>query len=474
MGTMYPAIDTTAGEKERGTLETVLTLPVTNQELFFSKFLTVATIGLASALLNIISMGGIGIYMYNTVLSVSGMSGINVNQFVPAICIALLCVFAFAVFISAISMCVCVFAKSYKEANNYITPLTLVVMFASMVSIVPNVSLTSNMALVPVVNICLLIRDLLVFKYDISIIMLVLISNVIYGMLSVIILGKMYNSEAILFGDGSASLQIFEKRSNMKKGGVPSIGDMVLIIAITIVATIYIGGAIQLKWGYYGVLCTQFIILIIPIFAAWYTKKDIKETFRLRIPRLGYVLGGIMSVVGALLLGMIITGISSYIFKSSATELGESMNAILGDSFIETLLLVAVVPAFCEEIMFRGYVLSSMDKVFKPRNAIIVSGIIFGLYHMNLVQSFTTAFLGIVIGYVAYKSGSIFPGVIMHFINNALACVVMYYPETVKKILPILVKETFTTKDMIIVFVTGFVILTMGILLVKTTSKNKK
>ena len=61
MGTMYPAIDTTAGERERGTLETILTLPVTNQELIFSKFLTVGTIGVASALLNVLSMGGIGV-----------------------------------------------------------------------------------------------------------------------------------------------------------------------------------------------------------------------------------------------------------------------------------------------------------------------------------------------------------------------------------------------------------------------------
>ena len=65
LGTMYPAIDTTAGERERGTLETILTLPVSNHELIMSKFLTVATIGVASAILNIISMCGVGAYMYN-------------------------------------------------------------------------------------------------------------------------------------------------------------------------------------------------------------------------------------------------------------------------------------------------------------------------------------------------------------------------------------------------------------------------
>ena len=126
MGTMYPAIDTTAGERERGTLETILTLPVTNQELIFSKFLTVGTIGVASALLNVLSMGGIGVYLYKLAAQTTSMvSKIQVSKFVPAILVCCLCILAFAVLISALSMCFCVFAKTYKEANNYITPLML-------------------------------------------------------------------------------------------------------------------------------------------------------------------------------------------------------------------------------------------------------------------------------------------------------------------------------------------------------------
>lgn len=67
MGTMYPAIDTTAGERERGTLETILTLPVTNRQLIVSKFITVAVIGMISALLNILSMGGIAFYILSLI-----------------------------------------------------------------------------------------------------------------------------------------------------------------------------------------------------------------------------------------------------------------------------------------------------------------------------------------------------------------------------------------------------------------------
>ena len=110
----------------------------------------------------------------------------------------------------------------------------LLVMFASFIGFMPNVTLTRNMALVPVANICLLIRDLLAFKFSFSSITIVLFSNVAYGIIAVLVLGKLYNSEAILFGDGTGNVQIFERRSNMIKGGVPSVGDACLVLPVVL------------------------------------------------------------------------------------------------------------------------------------------------------------------------------------------------------------------------------------------------
>ena len=128
MGTMYPAIDTTAGERERGTLETILTLPVTSRQLIISKFLTVALIGIISALLNIFSMGGLAFYMYRIMDMQTETQSFEIAKFLPAILVCMLAIFAFSLFVSAVTMCVTSFAKSYKEANNYITPLMLVIM----------------------------------------------------------------------------------------------------------------------------------------------------------------------------------------------------------------------------------------------------------------------------------------------------------------------------------------------------------
>lgn len=463
MGTMYPAIDTTAGERERGTLETILTLPVRNQELIMSKFMTVATIGVVSALLNVISMGGIGAYMVNMMQSMgTGESNVNIISFLPAIIICVLCIFAFAVFISAITMCVCAFAKTYKEANNYITPLMLVVMFASFVGFIPNVELNSNMALVPVVNICLLVRDILVFKFNTGIIAIVLISNVAYGIIAVMLLGKIYNSEAILFGDNSASVQIFEKRSNMKQGGVPTLGDAWFVVALAAVGMIYAGGMMQLKFGYFGILGSQLIFVFIPLFIAIYTKKNLKETFKLQLCKPKYFASAFVMSVGAIMVGMVLSSIMSAIFKTSAQGAVESMDALMTDNIFKMLFVVALAPGICEELMFRGYLLSAVENKIKPQQAILVVAVVFGIFHMSVVKFLTTALLGYVFAYIAHKSKSIVPGMTMHFMNNALSCLVMVYPKQMGKIIPIFAAETLTVFDFMVLSVLGVILMFLG------------
>ena len=474
MGTMYPAIDTTAGERERGTLETLLTLPVTNSEIIVSKFLVVGTIGIISALLNVISLIGVGAYMYGVAKSYndSFSGGVDIAKFIPALLVVILCVFAFAIFISAITMCVTAFAKSYKEANNYITPLSLVVMFASFIGFIPNVRLTEKVALIPIANITLLIRDMLSFKYDATVILLVLLSNVLYGFFAIWILGRIYNSESILFGESAAGVQIFERRKNIKSGGVPELGDTILVLVITIFAMIYIGGAIQLKFKYFGVLGTQFIILGIPLLAAIYTKKNLKKTFKINSCKGAYLLSGILMIIGTILLGMVITAVIGVFLPDSIGETYDLQESLMGDSFISTLLVVAVAPAICEEMMFRGYVFSAFEDKFKPKTAMLISACLFGIYHMSFVRFIVTAFIGYVTCYVVYKSKSLFMGMIMHFINNGLSCVIMYYPKQVGKIFPILTSETLEAFDLLFLIIIGTLFIYIGYILIN--SKKEK
>ena len=430
MGTMYPAIDTTSGEKERGTLETVLTLPVTSKELIISKFMAVGLFGIASAILNLISMCGVMAYMFNMMEAMgAGVFGqISVGKFVPPVIIGVLCVFAFAVFVSALSMCVCAFAKSYKEANNYITPVMLVVMLASFVSIIPNIELTKTMSLVPVVNLCLLLRDLLVFKFNYLNILLVLFSNIIYGIVAVLILSRIYNSESIMFGDGQSGIQIFEKRSNMKKGGVPTLGDAGFVIVIMALVYLYVGSSLQLNYGSYGLVLSQLLFIAVPLLITLYTKKSVKETFKLNLCKPKKLAGGVLLGIGTIGWALVISAISTSLFKESAAASQQGLEGYFPNSFLLGLLIMAATPAICEEMFFRGYVFSALENKLKLITAILLNAALFGVFHMSLAKFLATAFLGGMIAYIGHKSKSIFPGTVVHFMNNAFACIAMYYP----------------------------------------------
>ncbi len=427
MGTMYPAIDTTSGERERGTLETLLTLPISNRELIVSKFLAVATIGLASAALNIVSMAFVGVYMYRMMLKNSNtVSTVSFARFIPVILVCVLCVLAFAIFISALTMCVTAFAKSYKEANNLITPMMITVMFLSFLSFLPNVSLNSGVALVPVANVCLLVRELLTFKYDLLIIFIVLLSNVVYGALAVTLLSKIYDSEAILFGEEGTSVQIFERRRDMRKGGVPATGDAWLISVITVIVVIYLGGAVQLKYGYAGLLFQQFIIIEMPLLAVWYTKKDMKQTFSLNPITPKGLVASVLFGVGGTCLTSLVSDILSKLMVKSAENLNSLNEMLSGFGFVEAFVLTAVLPAVCEEFLFRGYIFSAFKGRYRVINALILSSVLFGLYHMSILRFFGTALLGFLNCYAVYKTGSLLAGIVMHFMNNSIGVILLY------------------------------------------------
>lgn len=443
MGTVYPAIDVTAGEKERGTLETLLTLPVKNEQIIFSKFIAVATVGLISAGLNFFSIAGICIYVYRLTSKLDTNISLNVIDFIPAVLLSAVVVMVFSLFLSSVIMCVTSLTRSFKEANNFIAPLTVIIMLTGYIAFIPNIELTGRIALVPVANVILVIKNLFVFNYDANMFGLVIVSNLIYTIFALLLLGKIYSSENLLFDDGKSGIQIFERRSNIKKGGVPTSGDAWFILAVVVVHVLYVGSIAQLKYGKRGVLVVQAIILFVPIIFAIYTKRDLRKTFALRRTGLVSYLAGIMCMSGAILLGMILTQISSWLFPTEANQVTNALySSLIGDNFWETLFLTAIIPCICEELMFRGFVFSGFLSSYKMRYAIILVAVSFGVYHMSIVRLATTIFLGAVLTLTVQYTKSIYPAMLMHFFNNALAAANMYHKEVLERIFPIAYGES--------------------------------
>lgn len=191
----YPAIDVTAGEKERGTLETLLTFPIKNSELIIGKYLAVAASAIFSAIISFISTFGSFLFIQEH-LSIYENSKIALS-FGSSMSIILILV-VYSLFVSGLTIAVASFSKSFKEAQNSLTPvnfLPLIPMFVSMLGI-KSTYLTS---IIPYLNFSLLTNDILNGNVNIVFMLLMFASSIIYVGIIIFTIIKLYRSEKILF-----------------------------------------------------------------------------------------------------------------------------------------------------------------------------------------------------------------------------------------------------------------------------------
>jgi len=99
-----------------------------------------------------------------------------------------------------------------------------------------------------------------------------------------------------------------------------------------------------------------------------------------------------------------------------------------GNNYIVwTFIHIGIVPSICEEILYRGFTLRALEKSWGPVAAIVVSGVIFGVYHLRLTQALPLALIGILLGYIAWATSSIFPAMIAHLVNNGGSVLTLYF-----------------------------------------------
>ena len=476
MGAFYPAVDVTAGEKERGTLETLLTLPVTNFEMIMSKFISVSVFASVTALLSLVALGGSVVFMFFAIPADSASETLQIplDVFLSGVPVLLIALIATALLITAFSMCFCVFAKSSKEANNYMTPVMLVVMLASMIGMIPTVELNYTFAIIPFINITLLIKQVLGQQLDIYLAFVTIMVNIAYSIITVWVLAKMYDSEDVMFSDGFRSFRLFQKRGDIKKNTIPAMGDVLLCVVVLYLAMTYVGGFVSARDMFLGAIISQIMILVLPMALTWYMKTDKKQLFYLNKPDFGKVPGAILFYIGSYVLATVIGAVLTNMFPESAQNVNISFDEIFSHPFVIVVLVVALMPAVGEELLFRGLIYGSMKHKYSVVWAIVISSVVFGVFHGSIVRILPTGILGACFAYVLYKTNSIYVTSCMHFFNNLIAIVASTKPELMQKILPILTKETLSILEMIIMLVVGVACLAVGFLLMNIKNNKEK
>ena len=192
----YPATDTTAGERERGTLETLLTFPIKSKDIIVGKFLgvTVSSIitGIISLVLAIVSLA-----VTKNMFSI--YDGIDVMYSPTTILFAIIIIIAYSFFISGLCIAIASTSKTFKEAQSALTPLTFISFFPGMIAFMMGITTTPILSIVPFLNFTLIFTDINNGTIDLLNIGLMAVSTIIYISLVFAHIIKQYKSEKVLF-----------------------------------------------------------------------------------------------------------------------------------------------------------------------------------------------------------------------------------------------------------------------------------
>jgi sodium transport system permease protein len=428
-GAFYPAIDLCAGEKERGTMETLLISPASRYEIVLGKFLTVVLASMSMAVLNLASMGLTGLAVARQFVALGrdggGSMALEPPRLVPMLWTVLLLV-PLSAFFSAICVALAVMAKSMKEGQYYLTPLYMVALPLIFLTLSPAIELDLPHSFVPITGVSLLLRALMEGKYGLArqYFLPVLVPTTIYGAIALRWAVDQFMREDVLFREAERfDLRAWLRHVVRDRGPTPTAGEALFCFALMLTVALFLSGFLQgsptgLVVGQVG------FVMAPPVLLALILTRSPARTLRLRWPAARF-----LAVAAALA----VTLHPLMVELGRAVEYAFPVPRLVQDylqTFISKIpdlgtmvVLIAVVPAICEEFAFRGFILSGLENGHRPRSAIVVSAFLFGIMHVLVSvfgQLFGTTVLGLVLGLLAVRSRSLLPGIVFHFGNNAL------------------------------------------------------
>ena len=405
------ATDALAGEKERGTLETLLTTAASRIEIVTAKNLSILAVAFATSVLNIAN-----IVLWMQLDVIAAPAGLKL---VIPLGAALLLLFLYApaaVLLSSSLLLVSGRSKTYKEAQLLFAPVMLVSLAVAAIPVLPGVALRSAIVAVPIANLGVAAREILTGHYDWPLIAaawaVTAAAAALLARASVRTLSaeKLITASDIDAADLSGGPTLFPRR----------VGRWFAVLwALLLVWQLNIGGGMDGR---------LLIVINMAIFgaAAWLMiisyRLPVRETLSLKAPPhaawLGVLIGapaGIVLADGVVRLASLAMPIPEAWIEAMAETLGADIPVW------QMLFFFAILPGIFEEIAFRGVLLHGLKSRLTPVQLVLVAGIVFGFFHVDLFRIPPTSLLGVLLVLAVIRSGSIYPAMAWHALHNALA-----------------------------------------------------
>jgi sodium transport system permease protein len=428
-GAVYPAIDLTAGERERGTLEILVAAPVPRFELLAAKYVSVVTVAVLNAIVNLVCMT-------ITVLW-SGVSSLlpGVQELSPLLLLQVMgLLLLFAAFFSAVLLCLTSFARSFKEAQAYLIPLMLVSLGPGIMAMMPGLKLDGVLAVLPLVNIVLMARDLFEGGVGLGTGTVVVLTTLLYALAALALAARVFGAESVLYSEQSSWSDLLRRPEEPQPAATIPAALWCLALMVPFQFGLFallrsLGPIAPIVGIVLGVAVNLLLFGLLPSLFLYLGRVEIRQGLGLSMPPPAALIAG-------LLLGASLWPLELKLLDQSgvAKVLEERFGSTsVLESFKQAreqmgwwVLAIVIVPAILEEIFFRGLLFNALKARCGAAVTIGVSGLLFGLTHvildgvLGLERLVPSTILGLILGAVCWQSGSLWPGMILHVCHNAI------------------------------------------------------
>jgi sodium transport system permease protein len=432
-GAFYPATDLCAGEKERGTLETLLSSPAERREIVWGKLLTTMIFSITTALLNLFSMAATGALILSPA-DISQKNAAIASLGAPPIATLgwlMLALIPLSALFSALSIALAAMARSTKEGQYYLMPLMLITMPLAILPLMPATEITFGNSLIPITGIMLLLRSLMEGEYVVAIkyALPVIIVTGFCCLLAIRWAVNQFNDESVLFRESERfELGLWLRHLVRDRGDVPSVAEAmmcgILLLLIRFIAGMSVPAPDSWPGFMRSAMVTQVAFVLSPVLLMTvFLTASPKRTLLLTSPTAPNIL---MALLLAFFLHPAATGLGElirYVYpisQATMASLKGIFQLVKNAPRWQLFLVLALFPAVCEELAFRGFMLSGLRRIGHTGMAILMCSFFFGAIHGILQQSISATLLGLLLGYIAVQTRSIVPCILFHATHNGL------------------------------------------------------
>jgi sodium transport system permease protein len=432
-GGVYPAIDLTAGERERDTLETLISLPISTFRILVAKYVAVLTITLLTGVMNLLAMA-ITIYSLQLEKTLFGEQGVS-----PLLLFKLLGIqIVFGSFISALLLLVTSSARSFKEAQAYLVPILLLAMIPGLAIMLPGWHLVGVNVIIPLVNMLLLARDVAEGHAHILPGVVAMITTSLYTLLTLSLAGQIFGRDAFATGSRGMWSDLWTRPA--QQSSTPQMTHVFQFLAVLFpLYFIASGGLSRLtdtsptaKLLISGSL-TLCLFVVLPAISMWYQRIVLSSGFAMRPFSLIYL--PIVVLLGLTTWPLVYESViflhSNWLQNLLNEEQLQRVKLIL-ESWKQVplpliVLCLGILPGVSEELFFRGFCYSGIRSILNSTWTILLTSLLFAAFHLLLSGGASperfvpSLFMGLLLGYVRTCTNSIWPSTLLHTRSLAYA-----------------------------------------------------